>query len=58
MSDHETACKIAQDTLDAASKDLANIDEDDETNRDAMAIVSLLKENLEMWKYEAEEGNA
>jgi 14-3-3 protein epsilon len=58
MSDHETACKIAQDTLDSASKDLSNMDEDDESNRDAMAIVSLLKENLEMWKYEAEEGTA
>jgi 14-3-3 protein epsilon len=58
MNDHEIACKIAQDTLDSASKDLANLDEDDESNRDAMAIVSLLKENLEMWKYEAEEGIA
>jgi 14-3-3 protein epsilon len=57
MNDHETACKIAQDTLDASSKDLANLDEDDESNRDAMAIISLLKENLEMWKYEAEEAN-
>jgi len=58
MSDHETACKIAQDTLDATFKDLPNMDEDDESNRDAMAIISLLKENLEMWKYEAEEANA
>ena len=58
MSDHETACKIAQDTLDATFKDLPNMDEDDESNRDAMAIISLLKENLEMWKYEAEEATA
>ncbi len=56
MSDHETACKIAKDTLDEANKDLPNIDEEDETHRDAMSIINLLRENLEMWKIEAEEG--
>jgi hypothetical protein len=57
MNDHETACKIAKDTLDNANKDLPNIDEEDETHRDAMSIINLLRENLEMWKIEAEEGN-
>jgi 14-3-3 protein epsilon len=57
LNDHETACKIAQETLDLAGKELPNIDEEDETHRDAMSIINLLRENLEMWKIEAEEGN-
>jgi 14-3-3 protein epsilon len=58
MNDHETACKIAKDTLDLANKELPNIDDEDETHRDAMSIINLLRENLEMWKQEeAEEGN-
>jgi 14-3-3 protein epsilon len=57
INDHETACKIAQDTLTLANKELPNIDEEDETHRDAMSIINLLRENLEMWKIEAEEGN-
>lgn len=55
MNDHETACKIAKDTLDLANKELPNIDEEDETHRDAMSIINLLRENLEMWKIEADE---
>ena len=34
-----------------------NIDEDAEENRDAVSIVNLLKENLEMWKSETEDQN-
>ena len=56
INDHETACKIAKDTLDLAQKELPGMDEEDETNRDAMSIINLLRENLEMWKIEAEEG--
>ena len=57
MNDHETACKIAKDTLDLANKELPNEDVEDENNRDALSIINLLRENLEMWKLEAEEGN-
>ena len=57
MNDHETACKIAKETLDLASKELPNDDVEDENNRDALSIINLLRENLEMWKIEAEEGN-
>jgi 14-3-3 protein epsilon len=57
MSDHETACKIAKETLDLANKELPNIDEEDEAHRDAMSIINLLRENLDMWKMEAEENN-
>jgi 14-3-3 protein epsilon len=55
MNDHETACKIAQETLDAANKELPGIDEDDDTHRDAISIINLLRENLEMWKIEGED---
>ena len=58
MNDHETACKIAKETLDFANKELPNIDEEDETHRDALSIINLLRENLEMWRIEAEEGQA
>ncbi len=34
---------------------MPNIDEDADENRDAVSIVNLLKENLDMWKSEAEE---
>ena len=55
---HETACAIAKNTLDAANKEIPqNVDEDDEQYRDAMSIINLLKENLEMWKIEGEEGD-
>ena len=55
MNDHDTACKIADEALTNANKELPNIDEDAEENRDAVSIVNLLKENLEIWKSEAEE---
>lgn len=57
MNDHETACQIAKNTLDNANKDLPNIDEedDDDNHRDAMSIINLLRENLEMWKIEGED---
>ena len=54
-NDHDTACKIAQEAIDKADKELPNIDEDAEENRDTVSIVNLLKENLEMWKSETEE---
>ena len=57
MNDHDTACKIADEALTNANKELPNIDEDAEENRDAVSIVNLLKENLEMWKSEIEDQN-
>jgi 14-3-3 protein epsilon len=54
MNDHEKACITAKNTLDKAEKELPS-DEDDEEYRDAISIVNLLKENLEMWKIEADD---
>ena len=46
------ACEIAQRALDAAKEDIDNID--NESAKDALSIVELLRENLDLWK-EAEE---
>ena len=54
MNDHAKAIQIASDALDKANKELPNIDEDAEENRDTVSIVNLLKENLDMWKSEEE----
>jgi 14-3-3 protein epsilon len=54
MNDHEKACSIAKDTLDRAEKEIP-ADEDDENFRDAISIINLLRENLEMWRSEGEE---
>jgi 14-3-3 protein epsilon len=56
MNDHETACSIAKETLDNANKELPGIEnDDDDTHRDALSIINLLRENLEMWKIEGED---
>ena len=54
-NDHDTACKIATEAIEKADKELQNIDEDADENRDTVSIVNLLKENLEMWKSENED---
>ncbi len=57
MGDHEKACQIAKDVLDVANKEMANIEdpEENENHRDALSIINLLRENLDMWKMEAED---
>ena len=57
MGDHEKACEIAKDVLDVANKEMSQIDEPEEKEdyRDALSIINLLRENLDMWKMEAEE---
>ena len=54
MNVHDKSIQIASDALDKANKELPNIDEDAEENRDTVSIVNLLKENLDMWKSEEE----
>lgn len=55
MADHETACRIARETLDYANS-VPDISEEDESQKDAYQIINLLRENLEMWRLEGEEG--
>ena len=57
MGDHEKACTIAKDVLDVANKEMSNVEdpEENENHRDALSIINLLRENLDMWKMEAEE---
>jgi len=56
INEQDTACNIAKKVLDLASKELTDVDEENEQNKDALSIINLLRENLDMWKMEAEEG--
>jgi 14-3-3 protein epsilon len=53
-NDSKKACELAQEALDGAKADIESMDNDDA--RDAISIVELLKENLDLWK-EAEGEN-
>ncbi len=55
MNDPETACNIAKEILDSANKELPNVYEDDDTQRDSLSIINLLRENLEMRRIEADQ---
>lgn len=57
MGDHDKACSIARDILDIANEEMKKIEEPDENenHRDAMSIINLLRENLDMWKMEADD---
>jgi 14-3-3 protein epsilon len=55
LNNHEMACEIAKNTLDSAGTILENADPDE--NGDSISIINLLRENLEMWKIEAEDNN-
>lgn len=56
MGDHEKACNIAKDVLEVANKEIAQCEDDEnDATRDALSIINLLRENLDMWKMEAEE---
>ena len=52
VANKEEACKLAKETLDKAKDALGNVDEDDDEAKDAMSIVNLLQENLDMWNSE------
>jgi 14-3-3 protein epsilon len=54
MNDKSLACDIAKKTLDLADKEL-NVIDSGEDNNDILSIVNLMRENLEMWKFEGEE---
>lgn len=53
-SDSKKACEIAQTALDHAKEDIDSVGNDEA--KDALSIVELLKENLDLWKEAEEEG--
>jgi 14-3-3 protein epsilon len=55
VANKEEACKLAKETLDKAKDALSGVDEDDDEAKDAMSIVNLLQENLDMWNSEDDE---
>ena len=57
INDHKKAIEIAKAAVEKADKELPNIDEDADENRDTVSIYNLLKENLDMWVSEEEGDN-
>ena len=53
-NDPKTACKIANDAFDLAIHQLESIE--DEQYKDSTTILQLLKENIDMWKSDIQEG--
>jgi hypothetical protein len=53
-NDSKQACVIAEEALNGARDEIDNMENDEA--RDALSIIELLKENLDLWK-EEEEGN-
>ena len=53
MNDHKKACDLGETALQNALEKIDDCDED--TFRDAKAIIELLKENLTLWKEEDDE---
>ena len=49
-NDSSKACKIAEEALNGARDEIDNMD--NEEARDALSIIELLKENLDLWKEE------
>jgi 14-3-3 protein epsilon len=52
MQDNKQACQLAETALQEAMNKIDDVDE--ETFRDAKSIIELLKENLTLWKEEAD----
>jgi len=52
IGDQEKACNIAKETIMKANEPLSNVDADDEEHKDAISIINLLQENLNMWTAE------
>lgn len=46
-NDHDIASKIPIEAIEKANKELTNIEENDNENKDTVSIVNLLRENLE-----------
>ena len=54
VANRDEACKLAKETLDKSREALQGVDEEEDEVKDAMSIVNLLQENLEMWNAETE----
>jgi len=52
IGDQDKACNIAKETITKANEPLSNVDADDEEHKDAISIINLLQENLNMWTSE------
>ena len=55
VGDKDKACSLAEETLNKSKEALTGADEEEDEVKDAQSIVSLLQENLSMWKVEGED---
>ena len=55
IGDKDKAIKLAEETIEKGREALKTVDEEEDESKDSMSIVSLLEENLEMWKNEDNE---
>jgi 14-3-3 protein epsilon len=57
INEKKNAIKIANECITKVDKELPNFNEDNENGRIIMAIIELIRENLEHWNVEEEEQN-
>ena len=55
VSNKEEACKLAKETLEKSRQALEGVDEEEDEAKDALSIVNLLQENIDMWNNEGDE---
>lgn len=55
IGDQATACNIAKEIIAKANEPLSNVDPEDEEHKDAISIINLLQENLNMWTTEGDQ---
>ena len=55
VANKEEACKLAKETLEKSKAALEGIDEEEDEAKDALSIVNLLQENLDMWNSELDD---
>ena len=55
VANREEACKLAKETLEKSKAALEGIDEEEDEAKDALSIVNLLQENLDMWNSETDD---
>ena len=57
VNERKNAIKISIECMNKVEKELANFDQENENNKVIMALIGLIKENLENWTIEEEEQN-
>jgi hypothetical protein len=57
VNERKNAIKISEECVQKVNKEMTGFDENDEKNKVMIALIRLIKENLENWQIEEEEQN-